>query len=64
MDIKTNTKDDRETFDETAVDLNETIMSLDVKRLNTNLHLDEASEALNYINCTARSLLLKFKERQ
>ena len=42
--IENNTKDARETIETTALDPDETISSLDVKRLYTNVPLKEAIE--------------------
>ena len=50
--IETNTKEARETIENVALDLDETIISLDVKSLYTNVPLKEA-----------RSLFLKFEEQ-
>ena len=60
--IETNTKEARETIENIALDPDETIMSLDAKSLYINVPLKRQLELL-YRRCTARSLLLKFKEQ-
>ena len=44
VNIEINTKDVRETIEKIALDPDETIISLDVKSLYTNVHLNEAIE--------------------
>ena len=58
--IETNTKDARETIENIALD--ETIISLDVNSLYTNVPLKRQLKLL-YRSCTARNLLPKFEEQ-
>ena len=61
--METNTKEARETIENLALDPDETIISLDMKSLYTNVPLKEAIEIDCNRSCTARSLPLKFKEQ-